>query len=476
MQIQLTHSSWEIDENNLLGKRGGFGAVYEGTAADGSEVAIKVLDDAKEGARELALAEYLYRLPTLHVIRILDFGIRATDSKPCIVMPRAERSLRDHIKNTGAISESDAIDIIVQIAKGLLEAGDVVHRDMKPENCLFESGRWQVADFGIARMEDATTSAQTMKAAWSAGYAAPEQWQLLRASHPADVYSLGCIAAELISGTHLFKGPDFRQQHLSSAPVLTGCSPRMRALLSGMLAKIDFTRPGLDVVIKTLNGISTSGQATGTGSLQLTAVVSKIKEQQAKEETARLEQAARVKMRDEIAAMGFAVWDTIVERFLTAAAACDVAAQQLPNVYTFNLGEATLSIDSRNSQNVGNMAEFEKFEWIPYCSTFMGVGNKRYGRSARFLFASVKGAPPTWFEISAYRMANGGNEPTGTMDEHHLAQAINPFLFSGWQLAHPPRPLIDDQQITAFTERWLQWLAQAAEGTLSYPTYLPEKE
>ena len=480
VKIQLTHSSWEIDENNLLGKRGGFGAVYKGTGADSQEVAIKVLDDAKDGARELALAEYLYRLPTQHVIRILDFGVRSTDGKPCIVIPRAEKSLRDYITAQGKLSESEAVAIISQMATGLLEAGDAVHRDMKPENCLFESGRWQLSDFGIARMEDATTSLNTMKDAMTPQYAAPEQWLSLRATHATDVYALGCILAELIDGSRPFSGPsrdDYRRQHTTEVPKLTAGSPRVRSLLIGMLAKPHFARPTADDVVNTLQQIGVSSQAPGPGSSELLTVVSKIKDQQAREEIARLELEAKVKERDQTASMGFAVWDTILERFLTAAAACGVVARQLQNVHTFKLGEATLSIDSRQAQIIGNMAEFEKFEWIPYCSTFMGVGNKKYGRSARFVFASVKGAPPAWFEISAYRMANGGkNEPTGTMDDHFLAQAINPFLFSGWQLAHPPRPLVDDQQITAFTERWLQWLAQAADGTLSYPSYLPEKE
>jgi serine/threonine protein kinase len=140
------------------------------------------------------------------------FGYRAR-AYWALVMPRADESLRDHLLNAGsALSPTDAIAILIDIASALLVEldGKVVHRDLKPENVLFLDGAWRLSDFGISRYAEATTARDTQKYAMSAPYAAPERWRAERATGATDVYSLGVIAFEMLSGTRPFRGTKFR--------------------------------------------------------------------------------------------------------------------------------------------------------------------------------------------------------------------------------------------------------------------------
>ena len=98
-----------------------------------------------------------------NVMPILDSG--ESDGYWVLVMPRAEKSLRDYLNETSGLSTNEAISVLTNIAEALVavEARDVVHRDIKPENILLLDGRWHVADFGIARYADATTAPDTLK-------------------------------------------------------------------------------------------------------------------------------------------------------------------------------------------------------------------------------------------------------------------------------------------------------------------------
>jgi eukaryotic-like serine/threonine-protein kinase len=185
-----------------LGAPGGFGTVYLGNGSDGKEVAIKILHAVgDDGLRELEFANALTGRVTKHVIPIVDCGIDGATSSACIVMEKAEKTLREFISEHGAIESQDTAAIIRQIILGLLEAGDWVHRDLKPENILLREDRWQVADFGIARQADASTSSHTLRRFLSPPYAAPEQWNGVRAEHQTDVRSSDTACASLAKTT-----------------------------------------------------------------------------------------------------------------------------------------------------------------------------------------------------------------------------------------------------------------------------------
>ena len=122
--------------------------------------------------------------------------------------------------------------------------GKVVHRDLKPENVLRLDGRWCLADFGISRYAEATTAPDTRKFAMSPQYAAPERWRAERASGAADVYAVGVMAYEMLTGVLPFAGPafeDFRDAHLHQDPAHLGEVP---AALAALVEECLYKAPG----------------------------------------------------------------------------------------------------------------------------------------------------------------------------------------------------------------------------------------
>ena len=101
-----------------------------------------------------------------NVVPIVDSGEHGDEY--VLVMPRAEKALRDHIEG-GGLTEAEAVAALSDIAGALDDLdGRVVHRDLKPENVLLLNGRWCLADFGISRYAEATTAPDTRKYAMTA--------------------------------------------------------------------------------------------------------------------------------------------------------------------------------------------------------------------------------------------------------------------------------------------------------------------
>jgi serine/threonine protein kinase len=300
-KLTLTFGEWQLDEAAPLGKAGGFGSVFSGLGADGTAVAIKLINlEAGDAAkRELEFAKAFAGRRTQYIIPIVDYGIDNITKKSCIVMARAEGSLRDAIAKT-SIEQTEAINIIGQIAKGLLEAEDWIHRDLKPENILQLNGIWKIADFGIARLAEATTATRTLKNALSPPYAAREQWRGITATHATDIYALGCIAVELFTGRLAFVGPDvedFARQHQSDLPGIENVPPYLRSLLFRMLAKPMVARPSAEKVIADLNHYKAHPQGGGPGANRLTAVSAAVAEQTARAQAMELAKLARLEQR-----------------------------------------------------------------------------------------------------------------------------------------------------------------------------------
>lgn len=196
--------------------RGGMATVYYAhDLVHDREVAIKVLNpelSATIGAerfnREITLAS---RLNHPHILGFYESG--QADDLLYYVMPfvRGE-SLRDKIDREGQLGLSDAVRIIKEVAGALGHAHDqnVVHRDVKPENILLlENGHALVADFGIARAAtegDAQKLTQTGMAIGTPVYMSPEQSTGEKVGPAADIYSLGCVLYEMLSGEPPFTG------------------------------------------------------------------------------------------------------------------------------------------------------------------------------------------------------------------------------------------------------------------------------
>ena len=228
VRLKLDGTTW------ILGERiggGGFGQVYAARSSDCEAAAAKLVLKVPGANRELLFVDLGQ---VRNVVPIIDMG--ETEDKWVLVMPRAEKSLRQHLDEAaGALSVHDAVPILSDVAAALVDLdGEVVHRDLKPENILLLDGHWCLADFGISRYAEATTAPDTRKHALTPAYAAPERWREARATTATDVYSLGVIAYELLCDSRPFPGPephDFRDQHLHTEPAPINTVPTAFAAL-----------------------------------------------------------------------------------------------------------------------------------------------------------------------------------------------------------------------------------------------------
>jgi serine/threonine-protein kinase len=279
--IQLSNSVWTYDPDQRLGT-GKFGTVFLGHSEEHGEIAVKKLHDTYPAEvyaskRELRIADELARKPYQNVIPLLDSGLDARTNRNYIVMVRAERSLDEVLKQGTLFDSLDAARILFELASGLEEVGDIVHRDLKPGNILLHEGRWKIADFGIARFIEESTSDETLQDFKSKPYAAPEQFNGERATAATDIYSLGCIGYALLTGKSPFHGPaeEYKSKHLNKMPdPIPHANPQLQQLLSGMLQKKQANRPSRQSVLKRLEGILSPPPSEPAVSLAVPVVTS----------------------------------------------------------------------------------------------------------------------------------------------------------------------------------------------------------
>jgi serine/threonine protein kinase len=112
----------------------------------------------------------------------------------------------------------------------------VIHRDLKPSNVLLRQGKWKLSDFGIARDADLGTGDPTFAGFGTIPYMAPELWEGRSPTFKTDLYAVGCIAVELLTGRPPFAGPDYRRQHLTEAP--SGLNQLHNAALRDIVLRI----------------------------------------------------------------------------------------------------------------------------------------------------------------------------------------------------------------------------------------------
>jgi eukaryotic-like serine/threonine-protein kinase len=152
--------------------------------------------------RFLREARLAARLSHPNIVAVYDAG--AENGIPYIVMEYVEgETVSDLFRRRGRVGPAEAVALALQACSGLETAHDagLVHRDIKPQNLLITpDGTLKIADFGIARSLDGTQLTQVGTVLGTAGYLAPEQAAGEPVTAAADIYALGAVLYELLTG------------------------------------------------------------------------------------------------------------------------------------------------------------------------------------------------------------------------------------------------------------------------------------
>ncbi|QDT56492.1 Serine/threonine-protein kinase PK-1 [Caulifigura coniformis] len=209
---------------------GGMGVVYKATyLKTGQKVALKMLApdltaDPKVAKRFEREMEILQKLKHPNIIRY--YGGSTTGNQRWYAMELIAGGSMDRIiKEKGKIAWEDVIDYGIQIAMALehSHAAGIIHRDLKPANLLLAPNNTvKLTDFGIARDTDATALTQAGKTVGTMAYMAPEQITGKQpVSRKTDLYSLGCVLFEMLTGKTPFEAPtqpEVMFKHLEAEP------------------------------------------------------------------------------------------------------------------------------------------------------------------------------------------------------------------------------------------------------------------
>ena len=201
----------DVPEHTLLSRlgRGGMAAVYLAREERlGRLVAIKVIDERFERDERFRRrfereARTAASLTHPNIVPVYQYGF-TTDERPYLTMAFLEDgSLRDRLFKHGALSALEALSITRQIAAALqaAHARNIIHRDLKPDNVLFQQDMALLTDFGIAKVLGAGTALTAAGAnPGTVRYFSPEQAREHPIDHRSDIYSLGVLLYEMLTG------------------------------------------------------------------------------------------------------------------------------------------------------------------------------------------------------------------------------------------------------------------------------------
>ncbi len=258
-QPTLNTAEFPLSRYTLLRKlgEGGTGVVYfcHDNHLD-KLVAVKILNGAfvKHFEQFQSEAKITAKFQHANVVSIIDFGFTEAHA-PYMVLEYVEgRTLAEHIAEEGPLAESIAVDLFVQIASTLAKCHEsgILHRDIKSSNIIIteKDGGFipHIIDFGIATIADAVPNNSSGSAAvGTPKYMPPEQLQGERCDARSDIYSLGCVIFEALSGRVPFVGGnalEILHKHVSEDPPFIsdvnpdfGVSDPLEALVQTCLAK-----------------------------------------------------------------------------------------------------------------------------------------------------------------------------------------------------------------------------------------------
>jgi serine/threonine-protein kinase len=482
-ELHLDDRTWII-VGPLPSGQGGFGTLYIVTGDGGEEAVAKLVPKDPGAERELLMGDSTAAGGYRNVMPVWDRGDH--DDNWVIVMPRAEQSLAKYLRDRGPLSMDELVPVLRDIATALAEIdGKIVHRDLKPPNILLLEGAWCLADFGIARYAEKTTSSDTRKFSLTPPYAAPEQWRAQRATSATDVYAFGVVAYELVSGELPFPGPDsqgFREQHLNdSAPELSVGTARLRDLIEECLYKAPGARPRPAAILQRLDKIAEEPKVAGFE--QLAAVN---RQELARRAAAHAEASSeqellewRKQLHDAavqwLTRLGNELLEAVRTNATTAEVELDAGRGKMLFVATLNGARIGLARPELSSSRW--TTPFTVISEAVITINLAGDGVRGWrGRSHSLWFCDAKEQDRfAWHELAFMSSAFSAQPavvpfPLSAAEGH---VAFEPVI-GGRQLAWPVEEVKRDDLIS-FLGRWLGWFADAAKGQLQQPGMLPER-
>jgi serine/threonine-protein kinase len=245
--------SQQIGRYRILGElgRGAMGVVYRAKdPALDREVALKTINLADDAEERVAYEKRFFqeakaagKLTHPHIVTTYDFG--EEEGVAYMAMELLDGTeLRERLRE-GALPAAEAVDIARQVADALAFAHErgVVHRDVKPGNImLLARGQAKIMDFGIARMRTtADFKTSTGMVLGTPKYMSPEQIGGLPVDNRSDIFSLGIVLYEMLTGVRLFAGDDVTQithnvQSTEPEPP-TRLNPELPAMLDFIVAR-----------------------------------------------------------------------------------------------------------------------------------------------------------------------------------------------------------------------------------------------
>lgn len=190
---------------------GGMGAVYRAVDLTTQQrVALKLMHRLQDVARFQREAELLACIDDPAVVRYVAHGLDGEDAY--LAMRWLDGEDLDARLGQGPLGVADTLVLAERVCEALtaVHAAGVVHRDIKPHNIMLEAGQVERAvlvDFGVARAEQRTRLTATGAMVGTIGYSAPEQLHGMRVEPRTDLFALGCVLYECLSGLPAFRGP-----------------------------------------------------------------------------------------------------------------------------------------------------------------------------------------------------------------------------------------------------------------------------
>lgn len=465
---------------------GSFARVVEAIDVNGAVHAAKFVKKQPGASREMLLAELD---GVSNVVPVVDSG--EIGDEYVLVMPMAEASLRDHIDQSGTLPQTEALQVLLDVATALADLeGKVVHRDLKPENVLLLDGTWCLADFGISRYAEAATEAgETRKHFMTLPYAAPEQWLAEHATPATDVYAFGVMAFELLEGTRPFEGTreQLRESHLHSDPPHMTVGPVLAALVQECLFKAKQARPPAANLLAKVSKVQERAAESRWERLASANHAEGQRQAATGAESAR--EQTEYQRRQRLFTAAAASWSRISEKFhdiirdYLSAATLNVRRDKHWSVELndakFGLSYPTMESPTRQELSFDVVATATLSLLTPARSR---ADRQWMGRSHSLYFADVLvEGQYAWFETAFMDMPM--MDRTGIRDQepfaisdlgevalHHALNGVVGIRQIAWEFTR-----VDPGDCDELVQRWLDWFASAAEGTLHRPNQLPER-